>query len=255
MKLKELLRAYGCRTLFAKLYGAGEGCYQAQLDRYESLIDNYIKIFNEEPMHLFSSPGRTEIGGNHTDHNRGLVLAATINLDTIAAVKKNDSGIIKVFSEGYTDAFSISLNDLSKKGSERETTNSIIRGIAAKFRDEGYRIGGFNAYVSSDVYVGSGLSSSASFEVMIGTILNDLYNDSKIKPEKIAQIGQYAENEYFGKPCGLMDQLAIAIGNTIMIDFENQQNPRIKQIHLNLAEYNYSLVLVNTGGNHRRPNR
>ncbi|MGC9363427.1 MAG: galactokinase [Fidelibacterota bacterium] len=248
--MRELLRTAECRQLFAKLYGTEEDCYQSQLDRYETLIQNYTDHFNEEPLSLFSSPGRTEIGGNHTDHNRGLVLAASINLDTIAAVKKSDSGVIRVFSEGYPDTFSISLNDLSKKGSERETTTSIIRGIAAKLKDEGYKIGGFNAYLSSDVYVGSGLSSSASFEVMIGTILNDLYNNSRIEPEKIARIGQYAENEYFGKPCGLMDQLAIAVGNTVMIDFQDSISPRIKKVPFDLAQFGYSLVLVNTGGNH-----
>lgn len=250
MKLRQLLTTDACRKLFEKLYGNGEDCYRTQLDRYETLIQNYINYFKEEPQHLFSSPGRTEIGGNHTDHNRGLVLAASINLDTIAAVNKNESGVIRVYSEGYTDVFCISLNDLSKKESEKETTNSIIRGIAAQFRDEGYQIGGFNAYIASDVYVGSGLSSSASFEVMIGTILNTLYNGSKIELEKVARIGQYAENEYFGKPCGLMDQLATAVGNTIMIDFENPDSPRINQIRFNLAEFDYAMVLVNTGGNH-----
>ncbi|HDP67879.1 MAG TPA: galactokinase [Candidatus Marinimicrobia bacterium] len=250
MKLRQLLTTDACRKLFEKLYGNGEDCYRKQLDRYETLIQNYINYFKEEPQHLFSSPGRTEIGGNHTDHNRGLVLAASINLDTIAAVNKNESGVIRVYSEGYTDVFCISLNDLSKKESEKETTNSIIRGIAAQFRDEGYQIGGFNAYIASDVYVGSGLSSSASFEVMIGTILNTLYNGSKIVLEKVARIGQYAENEYFGKPCGLMDQLATAVGNTIMIDFENPDSPRINQIRFDLAEFDYAMVLINTGGNH-----
>lgn len=250
MSLRELLRTAECRQLFAKLYGTGEACYQSQLDRYETLIQNYTEHFNEEPLSLFSSPGRTEIGGNHTDHNRGLVLAASINLDTIAAVKKSDSGVIRVFSGGYPDVFSISLNDLSKKGSERETTTSIIRGIAAKFKDEGYQIGGFNAYISSNVTVGSGLSSSASIEVLIGTILNTLYNHSKIAPEQIAKVGQYAENRYFDKPCGLMDQMAIAIGGTIMIDFNDFKNPAIKKINFNLSSYNYSLILVNTGGNH-----
>lgn len=250
MKLRQLLTTDACRKLFEKLYGNGEDCYRKQLDRYETLIQNYINYFKEEPQHLFSSPGRTEIGGNHTDHNRGLVLAASINLDTIAAVNKNKSGVIRVYSEGYADVFCISLNDLSKKESEKETTNSIIRGIAAQFRDEGYQIGGFNAYIASDVYVGSGLSSSASFEVMIGTILNTLYNGSKIELEKVARIGQYAENEYFGKPCGLMDQLATAVGNTIMIDFENPDSPRINQIRFDLAEFDYAMVLINTGGNH-----
>jgi galactokinase len=206
-------------------------------------------LFKEEPTHYFSSPGRTELSGNHTDHNHGFVLAASINLDSVACVAKEDS-MIKIFSEGYKKPFVINLGNLKKLKKEAGTTNSLIRGIASGFKEKGYNIGGFNAVIGSDVLQGSGLSSSASIEILIGTIFNTLYNNGKILPEEIAKIGQDAENIYFEKSCGLMDQMACAVGGIISIDFYDPLKPKIKKINFDFTRQKYSLVFVHTGGSH-----
>ncbi len=230
------------------LYGCNNTNYH--IDRYQDLVKTYTNRFSNEDIHLFSTPGRTEIGGNHTDHNAGRVLAASVNLDSIAVAGKTDDGKMVLYSEGYHEPFQAELSDLSKKSEEDGTTNALLRGIAFRFQQLGYSIGGFHACMASDVLVGSGLSSSASVEVLIGTILNTLYNDGRIPPETIAQVGQFAENEYFNKPCGLMDQMTCAVGGIITIDFRDPASPIVKKVDFDFASQNYSVIVVDTGGNH-----
>lgn len=238
------------QEIFIKLYGNNEEIINYQNERYENLINQFRKKFKQEDINLFSTPGRTEIGGNHTDHNHGKVLAASINLDSIAVASKNSENTVILFSDSYAQPFQVNLDNLKIVENEKGTTNALIRGIAARFIELGYNISGFNACITSDVLQGSGLSSSASIEVLIGTIFNAFYNNYKIKPEVIAAIGQYAENEYFGKPCGLMDQLACAVGGIISIDFLNPKKPKIKKVDFEFSSHNYSLLVVDTKGNH-----
>lgn len=218
--------------------------------RFQRLVDQFQQRFDEKNWHCFSTPGRTEIGGNHTDHNHGRVLAGSVNLDSIAVAADSDSKIVTIHSEGYAAPFVVNLEQLEKIPAEKETTSALIRGIAARFRQLGLSTGGFHACITSDVLPGSGLSSSASIEVLIGTIFNYLFNDGKISPQEIAMIGQYAENEYFGKPCGLMDQTTCAVGGIIAIDFENPNKPVVKKVNFDFSLQNYNLLVVNTGGNH-----
>ncbi len=248
--LKQLLTQGVYNAVFTTLYGTGDIVIQEQTARYAAAADRFDALFGKgREVMLFSAPGRTEIGGNHTDHQRGRVLAAAVNLDVIAVVSINQDNVIRIKSEGY-DMDAVPLTVLSPNPSERGSSASLIRGIAARFSALGYRIGGFDAYTTSDVLPGSGLSSSAAFEVLVGTILNYLYNEGAITAAVIAQIGQYAENDYFGKPCGLMDQTASAVGGFVSIDFENPADPVIKQVAFDLASSGYALCIVNTGGSH-----
>ncbi len=235
---------------FRKLYGSDPIELETQFNRYQALITRQLEYFSEDDIHLFSSPGRTELGGNHTDHNRGRVLAASINLDSIAAVTKNDSGKITLFSEGYDKPFEVNLNSLGIVENEKGTTRALIRGIASGLVNSGYKIGGFSGCMASNVLPGSGLSSSASVEILIGSIFNYFFNEGKISPETLARIGQYAENEYFGKPCGLMDQLACAVGGIISIDFKDALHPLVEKISIDFDSHQYSLLVVDSGGNH-----
>ena len=235
---------------FRKLYGNDAKKLEKQFARYESTVKNFFEYFETGDLHFFSTPGRTEIGGNHTDHNHGRVLAASINLDSIAVASKSNEQKIELFSEGYEEPFQVDLNYLEPVEAEKGTTAALIRGIAFRLKQLDYHIGGFNACITSDVLPGSGLSSSASIEVLIGTIFNALYNENHIQPESLAQIGQYAENVYFGKPCGLMDQMACAVGGIITIDFKDPQNPLVEKIDFDFDEQEYSLLVVDTGGNH-----
>jgi galactokinase len=232
------------------IYGAGETTLAKQLARYGALIQEFQNRFRPSDVHLFSTPGRTEIGGNHTDHNHGKVLAASVNLDAIAVAAPVSDNRITIYSAGYSQPFIVTLNDLEPRTSDYWTTTGLIRGIAARFQQLGFRLGGFNACINSEVMVGSGLSSSAAIEVLLGTILNALYNGNAISPETLAAIGQYAENVHFNKPCGLMDQITCAVGGIVAIDFENPQQPRVEKVEFDFAEQNYSVLVVNTGGNH-----
>ena len=232
----------------SEVYGSAEATFQ-QL-RYLKLAESFEKDFSENAdLRFFSAPGRTEVGGNHTDHNNGKVLAAAINLDAVAAVSRRDDGIICVNSEGYP-SISVDTSDLKVKNDEAGKSNALIRGICARFKQLGYKYGGFNASVTSRVLSGSGLSSSAAYEVLIGTILNYLYNDGKISAVEIAQISQYAENVYFKKPCGLMDQTACSVGGFVQIDFENTDKPVINKVDFDIAKHGYNLCIVDTGGDH-----
>ena len=221
-----------------------------QQDRFYNLAETFEKDFAGcDDIRFFSAPGRTEVGGNHTDHNNGKVLAAAVNLDAIAAVSKRDDGIICVNSAGYTP-ITVDSADHEIKDNEAGKSDALIRGVCARFKELGYNYGGFNASVTSRVLSGSGLSSSAAYEVLIGTILNYLYNDGKISAVEIAQISQYAENVYFKKPCGLMDQTACSVGGFVQIDFEDTSKPVINKVDFDIAKHGYILCIVDTGGNH-----
>ena len=217
--------------------------------RYIKALDMFETTFGGGEVCIFSAPGRSEIGGNHTDHQHGEVLAASINKDGIAVVRPTADGVVSVKSEGY-DVLTFSVADIEKKDNEKETTISLIKGVLAGFKDRGYQIGGFAAYITSDVLIGAGLSSSAAFETLIGTILNGLYNDMSISPIDIAIIGQFAENVYFGKPSGLMDQMASSVGSLVHIDFADPKNPVVEKVEFDFDEKGYSLCITDTKGSH-----
>ncbi len=220
--------------------------YQRQ--RYVDAVSRYEELYGAGEVEIYSAPGRSEIGGNHTDHQNGEVLAASINLDAIGIVGRLD-GTVRVVS-GTAPEIQISLEDLEAKEEEQGTTKSLIKGVLAGIREHGGKIGGFQTYITSDVLIGAGLSSSAAFETIIGTIVSGLYNDMKISPVDIAIIGQYAENVYFGKPCGLMDQMASSVGNLVHIDFADKKNPVIERVECDLETYEYSLCITDTKGSH-----
>ncbi|MDL2232449.1 galactokinase [Ruminococcaceae bacterium OttesenSCG-928-L11] len=220
-----------------------------QRERYTSLLTGFTGQFGDKPVRLFSAPGRTEVGGNHTDHQHGRVLAAAVNLDIICAAAPNDDGVIRIHSEGYP-MDTVELSDLAKKESEDNKAISLIRGICARMREKGYTVSGFDAYTTSNVLKGSGLSSSAAFEVAIGTMISYLFNDGAVSPVEIAQISQYAENVYFGKPSGLMDQMASSVGGFITIDFADTDHPVIEPIAFDFASCGHSLCIVDTKGDH-----
>ena len=199
--------------------------------------------------YTFSAPGRTEIIGNHTDHQHGCVLAAAVNLETVADVELNDSHLIRVNSEGYP-LVEIDLNDLNIHDDEKNSTAALIRGVAAVFAQRGAKLQGFDAKVRSTVLPGSGLSSSAAFEVLMGTIFNELFYDGKLTPVEIAQIGQYVENIYFGKPCGLMDQTASSVGGMVFIDFANPKAPVVERIDFDFAAAGHALCIIDSGADH-----
>ena len=222
-----------------------------QQKRYINALNDFCKAFNEssEDIHIFSAPGRTEVCGNHTDHQHGEVLAASISDDAIAVVSPRSDGAIRLLSEGY-DMISLDTGNISADPAEEGTTPALIRGVLAKTKENGYDIGGFDAYVTSDVLSGSGLSSSAAFETILGTILSGLYNEMRIDPVEIAVIGQYAENMYFGKPCGLMDQMACSVGALCHIDFADPDEPKVERIAFSLTDAGYSLCITDTKGSH-----
>ncbi len=218
--------------------------------RYAKACDSFIDLFgNREGIRIFSAPGRTEVGGNHTDHQHGRVLAGSVNLDVIAIVAPNTDGVIRIKSKGY-DMDMVHISELEAVPSEKGRAISLIRGMCAYFKIGGYNIGGFDAYTTSNVLKGSGLSSSAAFEVLIGTILNYMYNNSQVKPVEIAKIAQKAESIYFGKPCGLLDQTASAMGGFTAIDFKDTSNPIVERVDFDLKQHGYVLCVVDTGGNH-----
>ncbi len=211
-------------------------------------MDAFEKTFGRRPSHRFTAPGRTELGGNHTDHQHGRVLAAAVNLESVAYVAKNGTDWVRVQSEGFARC-EISLKDLAVHPDEFGTTKALIRGMAAQFVKQGHRISGFDAYITSSVLPGSGLSSSAAFEVLLGAIFNDMFACGQTKAE-IARFGQYAENTYFGKPCGLMDQMACAMGNVIAIDFQDPAEPAITTVDFDFSTCGYALCLIDSGADH-----
>ena len=220
-----------------------ETSYKVQLDT--AFKDHFGCL----PQRYFSAPGRTEIGGNHTDHQRGRVLAAAVNLDTVAAVRENGTDVIRILSKGYP-CCEINVKDLTPKETEINSTPALIRGVAARFTQLGCEVKGFDAYCESTVLPGSGLSSSAAYEVLIGTIINHLFFDARVSQAEVAQIGQYAENVFFGKPCGLMDQTASAVGNLVTIDFFDKENPVIKPVSFDFASCGHALCIIESGADH-----
>lgn len=230
-----------------EIYGSEKNGFQKA--RYEKAIESFKELYGDAPYRLFSAPGRTEVGGNHTDHNHGKVLAAGVSLDVIAVVEQTDDNIIKIRSEGFpVDVVDVS--ELEVKDEDKNSSAALIRGVADGFVKNGFKIGGFRAYTTSNVLKGSGLSSSAAFEVLVGTVLSCLYNEGSVSPVKIAQIAQYAENVHFGKPSGLMDQMASSVGSFITIDFEDTENPIINSVSFDFKKAGYNLCIVDTKGNH-----
>mgnify|MGYP003227419421 CR=1 FL=1 len=231
------------------LYGRRDGMLVEQTGRYIGLLKRHEELFHENrEVLMISAPGRTEIGGNHTDHNRGRVLAAAINLDTLSAVSARDDMMVEIHSDGYP-AIKVDLGNLDVVEKEKGKTHALVRGVAARMAELGYKIGGFNAAVTSNVMSGSGLSSSAAFEVMTCAIFDALYNGFTIDYKTRAKISQYAENVYFGKPSGLLDQMASSAGGLVTVDFKHD-DPDVRPMHFDFAKYGYSLVVVATGGNH-----
>jgi galactokinase len=239
----------GNNNAFKTLYGADPDGLKKQGERYASLLKLFVKSFGDKPVEFFSSPGRTEIGGNHTDHNWGRVLAGAVNLDNVAVAAKNNTNIIRIESAGYP-RFDVDLSFLEPDKKEQFTSSALVRGICARLKELGFVTGGFDACIDGGVPVGSGLSSSASFEVLTGTIVNQLFNEGKIDPVKNALACQYAENSFFGKPCGLMDQTTCAMGGLITIDFKDPANPLITKVNSDFASSGFDLVITDTRGNH-----
>ncbi len=251
MKSSELVQKIsdgGYDAAFEKLYGAK--AVEAQRARYLKATEEFKKLYpNRTEVEIFSAPGRSEVGGNHTDHQHGCVLAAAVNLDVISITAFHEDGVIRLKSEGH-DADHVELNDLSVQSGEYGTSEAIIRGVAAKFTEMGAKIGGFDAYTTSDVLSGSGLSSSAAFENLLGTMIDVHYNGGRAGAVEIAKIGQYAENVYFGKKSGLMDQMVSSVGGFVFIDFENTDDPVIKKVGCDFEKAGYRLCITDTKGSH-----
>ena len=234
----------------ASLYCCAPAETASEAARYATVLDGLEKTFGSHAeAGLYSAPGRTEIGGNHTDHQHGRVLAGSVNIDMIAAAAPNDKNQLRVQSEGY-DLCVIDLNDLEARKEEENTTASLLRGECAAFTQRGAKLAGLDVYISSNVPKGSGVSSSAAFEVLIGVILNDCFMTEKVSPIAIAQIGQWAENVYFGKPCGLMDQMASSVGNIITIDFASPAKPVVEPVAVDFSKAGLALCILDSGADH-----
>ena len=243
--LQQTIRDGGYDAVFAGLYGKGR--VETQRARYARLLDGFLAVYGDREAALFSVPGRTEVSGNHTDHQHGRVLAAAVDIDIIAAASPTDEGVVRLKSEGYPE----DVTDIRRpdaKACRRGTSSALIAGVCAAFEAAGRKTGGFCAYTMSDVLTGSGLSSSAAFEVMLGNILSHFYNEGRVPAVELAKSGKYAENEFFGKPCGLMDQAACAVGGFAYMDFASAAEPEIEKLSLELG--GRMLCIVNTGGNH-----
>ena len=234
----------------ASLYCCAPAETASEAARYAAVLDGLEKTFGSHAeAGLYSAPGRTEIGGNHTDHQHGRVLAGSVNIDMIAAAAPNDKNQLRVQSEGY-DLCVIDLNDLEARKEEENTTAALLRGECAAFTQRGAKLAGLDVYISSNVPKGSGVSSSAAFEVLIGVILNDCFMGEKVSPIAIAQIGQWAENVYFGKPCGLMDQMASSVGNIITIDFASPAKPVVEPVAVDFSKAGLALCILDSGADH-----
>ena len=253
MKLQELRQHIlngGIDSKLSVLYGGDDKILAAQRERYIEVLSGFAKYFpDREDVHLFSAPGRSEIGGNHTDHQHGCALAAAVNLDAVAAVSFHEEGVIRLKSKGHSMSV-VDLSDLSIHEDEKGRSTGIIRGIAARFAQMGVKLGGFDAYTVSDVLGGSGLSSSAAFETLVGTIIDAHYNGCKAGEIEIAKIGQYAENVYFGKACGLLDQMVCSVGGFVFIDFNDAENPKVEKHSFDFEKAGYNLCITDTKGSH-----
>jgi len=250
-QVSTILQSEYVQETMKALYGTRKDDLDTQARRWLRLAGLFESCFpDHQQAVLFSTPGRTEVGGNHTDHQHGRVLCASVDLDIIAVSAPNQDGIIRLQSEGFDHMDVIDLSRLEPQDDEKGHSASLIRGIAAAFAQRGCRVGGFDAYTTSRVPKGSGLSSSAAFEVLVATILDELWNGGKLTPVERAKIGQYAENHYFGKPSGLMDQCGCSVGGFMAIDFADPQKPVVTPIDLDFEATGHALVITNTGGNH-----
>ena len=251
MKATELIKFIEAGSLndtLCSLYG--EENVESQKERYIKAACEFISCYGDIECNVFSVPGRSEISGNHTDHNHGEVLAGSINLDIIAISAKTNDSVIRIKSEGFPEDSVDIAAYTTPNPDDYFNSGALIAGMAKAFKDGGYNVGGYVAYTTSNVFKGSGLSSSAAFEVMVGNILNYLYNNGAVDNVEIAKMAQFAENEFFGKPCGLMDQMACAVGGFVHIDLEDTKNPVIEKIDFDMSGAGYALCIVNTGGNH-----
>ena len=249
MRANELIQFLkdGALSKYSSLYADLDHATARMIEAIEAFGKNYGE---DRDIEIYSVPGRTEIIGNHTDHNHGKVMAGAINRDILAIVSRNDDNVIRFCSEGYSKD-QINISDVTSPEKFRKfTSRALVAGMVNAFIEAGHAVGGYDAYSCTEVLKGSGLSSSAAFEVMIGNILNHLYNDGKVNNKEIAKYAQYSENVYFGKPCGLMDQMACAVGGFVYIDFEDNKNPIVESVDLSLSDAGYSLCIVNTGGSH-----
>ncbi len=245
-EVKNRILSGGYNSSFEKLYNETENAQK----RYALACDEFVSIYGESgEVRLFSAPGRTEVSGNHTDHQHGCVLAGSVDLDVIAVVAPNNEGVVRIKSAGYP-MDEINLSELEIKKDEIGRAASLIRGVCAAFKKNGYNLGGFNAYTTSNVLKGSGLSSSAAFEVLVSNIINGMFNGGKVDAVSIAKYSQFAEREYFGKPCGLLDQMASSVGGFTYADFNDPTDPIIEKISLDLHSFGYTLCVVDTGGDH-----
>ena len=243
----QMLESEKSRKLMAALYG--ETAVEANIERYQNLVKSFQKKFAEEDITLFSSPGRTEISGNHTDHNHGKVLAGSINLDCVGVAAKNNSSKVHIISETFNQSFIIDLNDLSPSDKKAGTID-LVKGLLQGFKESGYEVGGFNAYITSNVISAAGISSSASFEMLLCSILNTFFNEGRMDTVAYAHIGKYSENVYWDKASGLLDQMACAVGGLITIDFMEPASPVVEKIDFDFSSQNHSLIIVNTGKGH-----
>lgn len=247
-QIKEKLNG-GNHPFLKELYGNDEAILASKANNYLELANKFTDKYGETEMQLFSSPGRTEVGGNHTDHQFGRVLAGAVNMDNIAIAAPNNSDTIRISSEGYPE-FSVNLKELTVDEAMFSTSTALVKGICYRLKELGFNVEGFDACILGGVPEGSGLSSSASFEVLIGAIISHLFNNGKLDAVENAKIGQWSENNFFGKPCGLMDQTACSVGGFITIDFKDNKNPIVKALDFDFAKTGYSLVITNTGGSH-----
>lgn len=243
----KMLDLTSTHELMEKLYG--KNGVESNVARYKDLVVKFEKEFGDKDMLMFTSPGRTEISGNHTDHNHGKVLAGSINLDCVGVAAKNDSNIVNIVSETFNQKFSIDLADLSPS-SKMAGTVDLVKGLLKGFEEKGYAVGGFDAYITSNVISAAGVSSSAAFEMLLCSMLNVFFNDNKMDVVAYAHVGKYSENHYWNKSSGLLDQMACAVGGLITIDFYDPKNPVVEQIPFDFSSQNHSLIIVNTGKGH-----
>lgn len=251
VQLVEQLKRGDFDNALCRLYGEDPNVLSKQRERYAKAVEEFEKHFDgTRELRLYSAPGRTEIGGNHTDHNHGVVMAAAVDLDMVAVVAQNNSTQVNIYSQNFERTDSVDVSCLAPQEKEKGSSPSLIRGIAARIVELGGKVGGFDAYTTSDVLRGSGLSSSAAFEVLVGEIFNAEFNDGRFSAVDNAKIGQYAENVFFDKPCGLMDQTACAVGSAITIDFKEPASPVVDKIPFDIAKHGFCLCITDTKGSH-----